>query len=622
MIGLVEQLLIGKPVLPSQPVGTDEQQSPKEVFEKEASFLAMLVQLFGSIVQPVAQKLEATAGASSQVAQTVQPEEAGLPLAGHVNSEAAVNGSAESALSSSLLSNLAPRPTPAPRAEVVKEQPTEATRTATRYGSDLETAQSSANQRTQPGTVDVQSTSVSPLDKREVVSVLSRPDSVSESAKPVEVEPSDQILKDSRSSFASSALGNSEDEAPLSATQTEKQIPTFGKEEARGVLPDGSARARGDNQSITAPQPAHVVEPTAEGKSKQTRAGAELKNPTNPLGANANDHALEASEPVREGHRDNEAVTASAFPVDWGKMKLTVRSTLPVHQFTPAETTVALKAVADSFSMSRAFSSKNNSHVQMRSEPEPSVDLEAGRDVMRSAADVPEDLGGETDRKPDLVHETAPPIAADSTLAEGEQDWSTIRMTRKEHGEHSLQAATVRHPVEGTEKNIAIQSSQPTVSTKAEGVHGKEVSTKGAGATIELPKDFARDFVVKIADDLRLHVAGRTSEVRVRLKPEHLGALSLKVTMQEGELAARMDVTVPAVKAALDAQLPQLREALASQGIEIRRFDVVADGQGNAQREQQRFHHQPQSGRQTDVDATETYAAMRDLGYNTVEYII
>jgi len=168
-----------------------------------------------------------------------------------------------------------------------------------------------------------------------------------------------------------------------------------------------------------------------------------------------------------------------------------------------------------------------------------------------------------------------------------------------------------------------MQTQQAKPGQGNEAVVGREVPGKATSVAVSLPENFARDVVVKMADELRLHVAGGTSEVRVRLKPEHLGELSLKITMQEGELTARMDVSVPAVKAALDAQLPQLREALASQGIEIRRFDVVADGQGNAQHEQRRFHHhQQQTGRHTDVDVTEMYAAMRDLGYNTVEYII
>ncbi len=303
-------------------------------------------------------------------------------------------------------------------------------------------------------------------------------------------------------------------------------------------------------------------------------------------------------------------------------MKLSVRNIPSVHQLTPAETTVALKAVADSFSLGRALSSQNDSHMRTMRKAEQSLDSEVDRTDVQSTAHAPQDFGGEMKRKLDLVQENAPPAAADNTTEEGVPDWSTIRVMRKEQAEQSLQATNVTRPIEGTEKSIAMQVTTPMLSAKAEGIHGEKTSTKTPGRIIELPEDFARDFVVRIADELRLHVAGKTSEVRVRLKPEHLGELSLKVTLQEGELAARLDVSMPAVKAALDAQLPQLREALASQGIEIRRFDVVADGQGNAQREHQRSQHQPQAGRQKDVEVMETYAAMRDLGYNTVEYII
>ena len=130
--------------------------------------------------------------------------------------------------------------------------------------------------------------------------------------------------------------------------------------------------------------------------------------------------------------------------------------------------------------------------------------------------------------------------------------------------------------------------------------------------------------MVKISDEVKLQVEGKSSEVRVTMKPESMGELSLRVTMHEGKLVAQMDVSQLAVKNALEAQLPQMREALASQGIDIHRFDIVSGSETQFQQpsEGSAFHQHQRSKRQLDVEVTEDLDGMKYLGYNTVEYII
>ncbi len=139
-----------------------------------------------------------------------------------------------------------------------------------------------------------------------------------------------------------------------------------------------------------------------------------------------------------------------------------------------------------------------------------------------------------------------------------------------------------------------------------------------------LPDDFAKNLMVKISDEVKLQIEGKMSEVRVMMKPESLGELSLSVTMHEGKLVALMDVTQSAVKNALEAQLPQMREALASQGIEIHRFEIVSGSETQFQRQSEgsAFRQQHRSRRQMDVEVIEDPDGMKYLGYNTVEYII
>lgn len=81
---------------------------------------------------------------------------------------------------------------------------------------------------------------------------------------------------------------------------------------------------------------------------------------------------------------------------------------------------------------------------------------------------------------------------------------------------------------------------------------------------------------------------GPVTELQVQLKPESLGRVDLKVSMENGALSARILVDNPGVKAALEANLPQLKQSLADQGIALQGMTVGYGGergqsQGDAQ---------------------------------------
>ena len=63
-------------------------------------------------------------------------------------------------------------------------------------------------------------------------------------------------------------------------------------------------------------------------------------------------------------------------------------------------------------------------------------------------------------------------------------------------------------------------------------------------------------------------------EVRLRLNPPELGALTLDVRVHEGALIARLEAETTSVCTVLVENLPALRDRLAEQGIRIERFDV------------------------------------------------
>ena len=83
------------------------------------------------------------------------------------------------------------------------------------------------------------------------------------------------------------------------------------------------------------------------------------------------------------------------------------------------------------------------------------------------------------------------------------------------------------------------------------------------------PADIIRQVVAKTS----LRGNGDGGEIKVQLKPEYLGALSLRVALERGGVTAHLVTQSQAVKEALEAGLPQLKQALEGQGL---RTDHIA----------------------------------------------
>jgi len=90
-------------------------------------------------------------------------------------------------------------------------------------------------------------------------------------------------------------------------------------------------------------------------------------------------------------------------------------------------------------------------------------------------------------------------------------------------------------------------------------------------------------------------------------------------------VAAQIDVSQQLVKSALEAHMPQLRQALQEHGIEVQRIDVMVPEQSMQQggagsggeRTGRRGGRRVASG----LD-DEPVQAVKDMGYNTIELIM
>lgn len=191
------------------------------------------------------------------------------------------------------------------------------------------------------------------------------------------------------------------------------------------------------------------------------------------------------------------------------------------------------------------------------------------------------------------------------------------------HRREDVAAQQTRNPNEPAREAV---SSQPTPRNMEATGHFVRDNAAITAAPL-LPEDFSSSLMMKVMEKFRLHLEGKSEGIRVVLKPETLGELTIRATMEEGKLTALIRVQQPEVKAALEAQTPQLRETLAAQGIDVHHVEIVSDGgemrfynsdEGRAS------HQRPTRFRrsQKNVDVVEELNAGRSLGYNTIEYII
>jgi flagellar hook-length control protein FliK len=96
-------------------------------------------------------------------------------------------------------------------------------------------------------------------------------------------------------------------------------------------------------------------------------------------------------------------------------------------------------------------------------------------------------------------------------------------------------------------------------------------------STSALPNE--RDMTLQIVQSMRMQFRDGIGEAVLRLKPEHLGSVSISLRVENGGLKANVQADLPAVRQWLESQQDTLRSALAEHGLRLDRFDVEPDGQ-------------------------------------------
>lgn len=105
-----------------------------------------------------------------------------------------------------------------------------------------------------------------------------------------------------------------------------------------------------------------------------------------------------------------------------------------------------------------------------------------------------------------------------------------------------------------------------------------------------------QDVIDQIVQKMKVEVKTDTTEIKITLKPEHLGDVTLKVSTQNGIVTAQFVAENQRVKEIIEAGFNQLRDSLRQQGLDISQLQVSV-GKENSEQMERFAQEQEKSGR-------------------------
>ena len=107
-----------------------------------------------------------------------------------------------------------------------------------------------------------------------------------------------------------------------------------------------------------------------------------------------------------------------------------------------------------------------------------------------------------------------------------------------------------------------------------------------------------------LKDRVMYQVNQKIQSAEIRLSPEDLGSVQVKVQLQQEQLSVQFVVQQQGAKEALEQQMPKLRELLAEQGLEL--------SEGHVSQQQHSGADERPSGRAAGTQASSADAGVAD----------
>lgn len=224
----------------------------------------------------------------------------------------------------------------------------------------------------------------------------------------------------------------------------------------------------------------------------------------------------------------------------------------------------------------------------------PAVAAEATEDVVNNQQVMNQltELVGEVDVVQAPVN-VAGQLQQDLTNSQGQQQGQQLP------GEAAFDAAPVGEAVDVTVGNGAENASLQSQAMSFQQTLNAAEADAGTNQ-VQAPQQTAESYNVpqQIVEQARLIQNGQDSEMIIKLNPEHLGELSLKVSVNgNGGVTATFHSDNAQVRAILETSMVQLKQQLNEQGIKVDSVEVqtgLPDGQLPDGQNQQGYYQQQQ----------------------------
>lgn len=121
------------------------------------------------------------------------------------------------------------------------------------------------------------------------------------------------------------------------------------------------------------------------------------------------------------------------------------------------------------------------------------------------------------------------------------------------------------------------------------------------------------DQVQGLAKDMAMQIKAGDSEIRIAIKPEHLGEMMVKVSVESSGINLDMKVENAEVKQVFDASLQQLKDNLAQNGIKVSNANVDIQQQDMSEQNKSRFFNERKGANNSKEDDFEQDLIVDDV---------
>ncbi len=182
----------------------------------------------------------------------------------------------------------------------------------------------------------------------------------------------------------------------------------------------------------------------------------------------------------------------------------------------------------------------------------------------------------------------------DSKTAASQQEPATVTQNPAPSAGQTGQGQTGNHTGNENSGGIPVTENQNTTGAPLNLNQTVEKVFAESLEKAKLPYDVEpKEILNQIHDKIKVEVRGSLSEIRVNLKPEQLGDVTLKIATQNGIITAQFVAENQRVKEIIESNFNQLKDVLKEQGIEINNLSVSV-GQDKANQQGNEFKRNAQ----------------------------